>query len=216
VVVETPSGYPNVQVVRSYFVAVAENTLGVQQIYAIARLLATMALNREARLVSNDDFENERAVMLSFVMRRCGLDGTVADPDGSYQDARNLLMSQGFFNSHYKPGVRSAANSLGNVENLSAMYLRQHLGQDAFNAMLTSVGCPANRRWPSALDRVTYGDGRLTKKDRETSRTLRKSSDPQHELHVREMLRKSSKRRREEGQTKGEYRTDERVTIAYP
>ena len=79
----------------SCFLAVAENTAGVIQVNAARRLFATMALNKEAGLVTSEHFESERAVMRSFLMLRSGLDGTVDEPSGKYRDARNTLMPEG-------------------------------------------------------------------------------------------------------------------------
>ena len=117
VVVETPPGRPNFQIIYSYFIAVAEIAPAViARINTARRLFATMALNREAGLVTSEHFESERTVMRSYLMRLCGLDGTVDAPSGSYRDAHNTLMPEGFFGQHFKRGVRTVASHMGGVE----------------------------------------------------------------------------------------------------
>ena len=128
-VVETPPGRPNIQIIYSYFVAVAESGVAESaQINTVRRLFATMALNRGAGLVTSEYFESERTVMRSYLMRLCGLDGTVDVPSRSYRDARKSLMPEGFFGTHFKQGVKTVAFHMGGVRCLSAIIIRQRLG----------------------------------------------------------------------------------------
>ena len=63
---------------------------------------------------------------------------------------------------------------------MSAVIIRQRLGLDRFNAVLTYVAHPASRRRPTYLDREKKGDYWNWSKERDVDRVLRKSADPQY------------------------------------
>jgi hypothetical protein len=59
IVVETPKGQPNFQFIYSYFRIVSPSTRAVIRINTVRRWIATMALNKFAGIVSNNDFESD-------------------------------------------------------------------------------------------------------------------------------------------------------------
>jgi len=141
-VVETSGDRPNFEILESsYHVIVGEDQKDLDRINAIQNYVATTASNERANIIAQEDFETEQALSMTFLKTLVGLEGTLADPKGSWRNARNFYTPPGFFNSHYNKGVVATANKLGRggIGADSMVFLRLDLGQDKTNLLVTTL-----------------------------------------------------------------------------
>ena len=213
-VVETPGDRPNFEILESsYHVIVGEDQKDLDRINAIQNYVATAASNERSNIIAQEDFETEQALSMTFLKTLVGFDGTLADPKGSWRNARYFFSPPGFFNSHYNNGVLATANQLGRdgISSDSMVFLRLNLGQDKTNLLVTASSNKAySRKIPLPMDEPNWTG--------ESHKSMQRHSNLEFAEREREREREYNEQRKLEGivDKPAVRHVDDRTGIEYP